>query len=88
MTLSEPTRSPSDDRSRDVVDDFIPNPRGHLELSDSVVLAGEMLEDCRLVSSSDEAPTASAAGPRPLTDLWTAQRPRPSAKDDIGRWVR
>jgi hypothetical protein len=45
MTLSEPTRSPSDDRSRDVVDDFIPNPRGHLELSDSIVLDGEMLED-------------------------------------------
>lgn len=45
MTLQEPARNSSLEHSRTVVDDFIPNPRGHLELNESVVLDGEMLED-------------------------------------------
>jgi hypothetical protein len=45
MTIPEPAGAPSDDRPRTVVNDFIPNPRGHLQLCDSVVLDGEMLDD-------------------------------------------
>jgi len=44
MTIPEPARAPLDSAGI-VVPEFIPNQRGHLELSESVVLDGEMLND-------------------------------------------